>query len=118
MKRNSGLKHLMRTEHTAHETKAYQAVACADIPRIANRDADWRNGGLYCDKFQILARLDMKLDELKRNFSHDALVDFAAEAATCVASVIASYRCPVCRDTLTVWNGTDIVDCECTGDMK
>lgn len=114
MKRNSGLKHLNRTEHTGDETKAYLSVACADILRIAHRDAGWRNGGLYCDQFQILARLDMKLGKLKDNFSHDALVDFAVEAATCVASVIASYRCPGCRDTLTVWNGKDIVDCECT----
>ncbi len=113
MEHNSGLKHLMRTEHTADETKAYQAVACADILRIANRNADWRHGGLYSDKFQILARLDMKLDELKKNFSHDALVDFAAETTVCVASVIASYRCSVCRDTLTLSGG---VDCECTGD--
>lgn len=112
-KYNRELGNLMKSEHSAAVSKAYIAEACCDIFRIANRNIDWKGGGLYIDKYQVIARLDTMLCELKQDFTHDALVKFAAEAAICLSSVIASYRCPICRDTQTVWDGQNENDCVC-----
>ena len=120
MRHNSGLKHLKRTEHTKEETISSVTAAQTHIADLMLRREKDTVVGLYSDKYQMLSVLDNKLNELKTNFTHDAFERFVAEVIVCEASLLASYRCVICRDTLTVCDDSAAyyVDCECTRNVE
>jgi len=110
-KHNSGLQHIVRSSHDKNNTDIMLKSALADIEQAVAERKCFPEYGLYVDKYQILGRLDAKLEQLKKTFCHDELERFAAEVVYCLASVHASYRCGICRDTLVDEDGEG---CECT----
>jgi len=111
IRHNSGLRFIARTGYDKNETDIMLKAAMSDVCLAVDERKSFPESGLYVDKYQILGRLDAKLEQLKKTFSHNELERFAAEVVYCLASVNASYRCGICRDTLIADEGEP---CECT----